>query len=443
MPTLAGFPQCEIQFDQTAALLNAAEVQSFFAGFQPAGITDLLVFSHGWNNDMADARQLNEALFERIREIKATPNLPSLAPLAGRSFAVLTVLWPSKRFTDAELIPGGAAAFGSAPEQTRLLRQLDDMKRVFPGADAAKKLDEAKTLVPRLPNEPKARDAFADLVRGLLTKTSKDPEDAADLFLSLSGDELLNRLQGPSTALPTGPATGLGGASAVGGAMGPSGGAAGLTSFFGGIVTGAQNLLNLSTYYEMKERAGLVGVALGATLAPLGTTGPRLHLIGHSFGGRVVTAAANALAGSGTPVQTLTLLQAAFSHYGLAEKYDDKHDGAFRAVLTQQVVIGSILITCTANDNAVGLAYPLASRLARQVGAKFGDANDRFGGLGRNGAQKTPETEAGIALQPVGGAYAFLPGRVFNLRADAFISEHSDITGPQVAYALLTSIAGT
>ena len=37
-----------------------------------------------------------------------------------------------------------------------------------------------------------------------------------------------------------------------------------------------------------------------------------------------MTAAANALAGSGTTLCTLTLLQAAFSHYGLADKYDNK-----------------------------------------------------------------------------------------------------------------------
>jgi hypothetical protein len=142
-------------------------------------------------------------------------------------------------------------------------------------------------------------------------------------------------------------------------------------------------------------------------------------------------------------VQTLTLLQAAFSHYGFAEKYDNTHDGAFRAVLVQKVVRGPILITCTANDKAVGQAYPLASRVARQVGSAFGDANDRFGGLGRNGAQKTPETEPEVTLLGVGGVYQFQPGRVFNLRADAFIAEHSDITGPQVAYALLAAIAAT
>jgi hypothetical protein len=46
-------------------------------------------------------------------------------------------------------------------------------------------------------------------------------------------------------------------------------------------------------------------------------------------------------------------------------------------------------------------------------------------------------------LQAVGADYSFQAGRAFNLRADAFISEHSDICGPQVAYALLTAIATT
>src|SRR4029450_4507756 len=44
---------------------------------------------------------------------------------------------------------------------------------------------------------------------------------------------------------------------------------------------------------------------------------------------------------------------------------------------------------------AVGIAYPVASRLAGTVASAFGDANDKFGGLGRNGAQKMERGEVG------------------------------------------------
>ena len=100
------------------------------------------------------------------------------------------------------------------------------------------------------------------------------------------------------------------------------------------------------------------------------------------------------------------------------------------------------MITHTKNDRAVGIAYPLASRISRQQASALGDQNDPYGGMGRNGAQHTPEVDADAVseLLAVGRVYAFAPGRVYNLRADQFISSHSDVTGPQVAYAVLNAV---
>ena len=88
-----------------------------------------------------------------------------------------------------------------------------------------------------------------------------------------------------------------------------------------------------------------------------------IHLVGHSFGGRLVTAAAAMLDPGGAPV-TMTLLQAAYSHNGLAEKFDGKKNGAFRTILQDGRISGPIVITHTKNDKAVGIAYPLASRVS-------------------------------------------------------------------------------
>jgi len=158
---------------------------------------------------------------------------------------------------------------------------------------------------------------------------------------------------------------------------------------------------------------------------------------------RELTAAADAL-DANTPKVTVMLLQAAYSHNGLASKFDEKNDGLFRKVLSEKHVSGPVLITHTKNDQAVGIAYPLASRISNVKAAALGDENDPYGGMGRNGAQKTPEALGNAGdLLPVGGAYAFTPGKVYNLKADDFIKDHSDITGPQVAYALLTSVGGS
>ena len=164
-------------------------------------------------------------------------------------------------------------------------------------------------------------------------------------------------------------------------------------------------------------------------------------IVGHSFGGRVVTAAAAALAPQ-TPGVSLTLLQAAYSHNGLAAKFDGEHDGFFRTVVADSRVSGPIVITHTKNDKAVGVAYPLASRIANDKAAAFGDANDPYGGMGRNGAQKTDKVaDAPRQLLDLGELidqpYLFRPGAVYNLNADRFIADHSNITGQEVAAALL------
>ena len=210
------------------------------------------------------------------------------------------------------------------------------------------------------------------------------------------------------------------------------------------ITAGARRLLNFTTYYQMKERASTVGVnGVAPMLATLRKASPglKIHLAGHSFGGRLVTAATSATTAASRPT-TLTLLQAAYSHNGLASKFDGKTDGFFRKVVTGTKVGGPILITHTKNDKAVGVAYPLASRINGVKTAALGDENDPYGGMGRNGAQKTPEAVVGELL-PTGTPYTFSAGKAFNLKADAFIGDHSDICKPQVAWAMLTSIATT
>jgi hypothetical protein len=113
-------------------------------------------------------------------------------------------------------------------------------------------------------------------------------------------------------------------------------------------------------------------------------------------------------------------------------------------VVTEGLVRGPILVSHTVNDRAVGIAYPLASRIANQVASALGDRNDPFGGIGRNGAQNTPEAVDGELLALDAGSYAFEAGkRVFNLGADAFITGHSDICKPEVARAVLAAVART
>jgi hypothetical protein len=138
----------------------------------------------------------------------------------------------------------------------------------------------------------------------------------------------------------------------------------------------------------------------------------------------------------------MALLQAAFSHNGFAEKFSKKRDGYYRPVVSGKRVAGPIVVTYTENDTAVGIAYPLASKLSREDAAGLGDAGDRFGGIGRNGAQHTKEAVLGELLG-LDGKYAFEGGSLYNLRADDFIANHGDVAGIEVAHAVVCAIAAT
>src|SRR5262249_50067141 len=145
-------------------------------------------------------------------------------------------------------------------------------------------------------------------------------DDGTDAFFERDAGDLFIELSRPAVA-PA--AKGGGGAAAVGG-----GGGAGLSDLFGGIIGAARRLANFTTYYQMKTRAGVIGSLGLATLVRrlrAAKPGLKVHLIGHSFGGRVVTATAAAL-DSGTGSVTMTLLQAAYSHNGLGTRFDGVHD---------------------------------------------------------------------------------------------------------------------
>jgi hypothetical protein len=438
MAELSNFPYFEVEFTKQGSPAKPQQINdlSQFLTNNP-NITDLIVISHGWNNNNAEALDLYKRFFTSFRK-----QLNGMSSLAQRQFAILGVIWPSKKFADKDLIPAGAAAasLGNGPSLEKIHARLDDLSGFFSAKDADSKLKQAAQLLDELEDSPAARKKFVALIRGILSKDAASKEDASDIFFKLEEKELLDRLSAPLPTLPT--------AGGGGGAAGFEEGSAagGVGDAFGGLVPGITNLLNFTTYYEMKERAGLVGrKGLNPLLKQLRGqfASLRLHLVGHSFGGRLVTSAALApTSDPSLPLHTLVLLQAAFSHNGFAKASGDlTNDGAFRSVVTAARVAGPILITHTKNDLAVGIAYPIASRLANQVASALGDENDPYGGIGRNGAIKTPESVK-LKLLPKGSAYsAFADGKVYNLLADDFVKDHGDVTDEEIAYMVLTAMA--
>lgn len=434
------FPCIPIRFDRHAAVIAPGDGCWRLLLRDPARRPgDLIVISHGWNNTRAEAENLYSDLLGHAAQLLREGLLPGLA---GRRLAVLAVYWPSKRFAPPDRGGGNAAGAGDRLDRESLGQLIQALGGCFDSPAEAATLEAMAGLLPRLKNSDSACEGFVTLARSLVTAGRPDPEEGSDRFFNDPPLRLFQTLSTPLAAAAT-PMGNLG-AGAAGQAA-----AAGPGHLFGGIGSAARAVLNLTTYYAMKERAGLIGsTGLNPLLRAIVRACPtlRLHLVGHSFGGRLMSATAAGISDA-TVLQahSMSLLQAAFSHYGFARNWDGHNsNGSFRRVVDRQAIQGPILITHTNRDTAVGMAYPLASLLAGQNASALGDSGSPYGGIGRNGAQKTPEALQ-ERLLPAGGSYGFLPGRLHNLNArnDAgdLIRHHGDVGNRHVAHAVLSAIA--
>ncbi|MBF9131402.1 hypothetical protein I0C86_20905 [Plantactinospora sp. S1510] len=458
------FPYAEVEIESTGAIHDENQRRAASDLVAATGPTDVLVLCHGWNNDIPQARRLYLRLTDNMAAVR-----PAVPSAASRSLVVIGVLWPSIRWSDEDEVAGGGAGFGdeAAALTDAIAERIEDptraarLARLVPkltGSAQARRefLDALREQVPtapaRLTSEVGAEDSGAEGRRASGSgaedsgaedsgaEVDEDPPPAA--LLAGDPEEVFAEAGGPEVDFGLPERSG----GAAGFDVGPpeqrsAGGAAGFGFGLDDVLRRARGLLNITTYYTMKDRAGQVGSGgIAALLSALATTAPqaRLHLAGHSFGARAVSAAAV----RHPSLHSCTLLQAAFSHHAFAANFNGRgENGFFRPLLASRRLTGPMLITHTVNDRAVGLAYAAASRLARHAGAGLGDENDPYGGLGRNGALKTPEVvQPGGELLDVGGVYHFQAGRVHNLRADSFVRSHGDVGGQQTAYALLGAI---
>lgn len=429
MNTIKGIPYSTAEFDKAGKLLNQPAI--------PAGTTDLIVVSHGWNNDRADAESLYTKLFGNFADVTAGD-----AAIHSRKIAILGVIWPSKKFDELVQSSGSKAAGGAAgtggsdkaASETEMLAMIDKVAPLFDDPGDAERLAALRALVPRLENDTDAQGEFVDTLRNLLDPDDshadgQTKDDGSAIFFRGPAEVIFDRAGDSKPKAATAPGVGH---------------AAGIGSFFSGAVNKVSGLLNLTTYFEMKQRAGSVGAAgLAPLLDKLAPQVTRIHLVGHSFGGRVVTAAAaNSKTGK---LHSLSLLQTAFSHNGFSQK----KSGFFRSVVKNKRINGPILVTHTKNDTAVGRAYPTASRISRDSTSGFGDADDEFGAIGSNGAQQMESGEistSATVLAPVGQSYSLQSGKFHNLESSKFIVDpkggdaHGFIFVPQVAWLISRAV---
>lgn len=445
MKSVHGFDFFDLHFDASGQAEQPQELTALKQHVTTAKVTDVVLIAHGFRNDEADA----DGLYGRfLQTLRAHFSRPEFNPLGHKKFAVAGVFWPSKTFPEGDSNDGGGVqslgdpSSGRAEAEAELRQMIRD--EVRPQQKAA--LQKALNLLNNVATDVDAQDQFAKLVLSTVTEEKPDPTEGLENIRAKDGSELLRILRSP-VILPTSrDSDNDGGATAapVIVVRDEDGTTQAGGSLFGSIFGGVGRLLNLTTWFTMKERSGLVG-ATGVADAVREIKGlnsaPKVHLVGHSLGGRLMTACAKTLAQQpGLHADSLTLLEAAYSHYGLSAKGSDSPEGFFRSVITSGVITGPFLATFSAKDTVVGTAYAISSRLAGDNSKAIGDKNDQFGGIGRNGAQKCDKaTEEKLHL--AGSPYTIATGKVMCLDgSDNLINNHGDITNEHVTYAFASAL---
>jgi hypothetical protein len=447
--SVEGFDYYPLHFDASGNLQGMLDELSQRAG----SATDIIFLAHGFRNDEDDATGLYTRFLHNFR---ANLSRPELKGIAGRNYAVAAVFWPSKSFQESfqSAVGGVQAADPSSEEQAAVEQGLIALKSQV-SADKQAALEKARLLISRLESDSIAQDQFTSLVLSVLDGINLGASEGVQEVRAQRGSEILAKLQLP-IILPTqevvSAADASGGVSGVGTVFSASdsdgGGATqGVGSFVGSILGAAGTFLNFTTWWVMKDRSGIVGAnGVASAVRSLKTTHPalRIHLVGHSLGGRLMAGCAKSLAGDPmVQPDSVTLLEAAFSHFGFSKDCGDGQAGFFRDVIDKKVSKGPLVATFSAMDTVVGHVYALASRVAGDNVKAIGDENDPFGGIGRNGAQKTAESVK-ERLHDAGDPYVFKTAVVNNLDGSAnLITSHGDVTNERVTYAFASVVAAT
>ncbi|KMS68631.1 serine-threonine protein kinase [Streptomyces viridochromogenes] len=379
-PAVSVTPYWELTFDADGDP-DAGRRDRLLAGVARQHVRDLIVFAHGWNSDRSGATRLYDRFFAPI---------PQLAPAARIGY--VGVVWPSMRFSDEPIPDFPRAVAAEMPRRPVLDKDTRHaLLDTFPGR--ATVIDQIARLLDQQPREEAELEEFGRLVRMLVDVVPPGPQAlfAADTLAEGVPQSSPDMFSASTAAVCEEFAQALTHLEA------PDGTAAfSLPNPW----EGAHELLRQATYYAMKRRAGTVGErGLGRVIGQLASRSPevRVHLVGHSFGGRLVSFALRGLPKGVRTVKSVTLLQGAFSHYAFASRLP--HDARAGGVLEGQHnrIDGPLVCCYSRHDSALSTMYPLASRMAgdargiaaldvgRMLGAKWG-------AMGHDGVQAVPGT---------------------------------------------------
>lgn len=407
--------------------------------------SDVIVFSHGWNNDWTTASARYDHFIDGYMRMRRERGLP--VP-AGFRPLLIGIFWPST----ALVMP-----WERAPRIAANGRELHD-------AEADQENREIESLAEAI--DDRDLDEFYELARSPRPLTRAEAHRLAEIMLPLyhtstEADRELHPSDPPGDIDPTevleiweAAARSQGRTTQVdddgyfinpptSDAAAPQ--AAGLPGFLD-----PRQIVRLLTVYQMKDRAGVVGTrGVGPLLDEIlelqrTNGGGHLHLLGHSYGGKVMLSAVAATRSS-KQVTSLLLLQPAVNGWCFAADVDGRgYAGGYRPVLER--IEHPVFTTFSTHDVPLTRFFHLAVRRRSDLGELKIAGWDRphppsdYAALGGFGPSGLDDGECSFIPMPAIGQSYVLDGghEVHALEADDVIGGHGDISVPATWWALYT-----
>jgi hypothetical protein len=420
-----------LKFDKEGTCTSPQTLEALLDRLPTSENRPIVLFSHGWNNDFTDATTMYRDFLVELERHIASRAATMERPL------FIGLLWPSillsfdhglqmadtnnatqdnaedKLITDlAEPIADQASRerFYSLVNIPKLnLAEAQELARLL--ASSLVKENEPAVLIEEDRGSPSGDDLIAAL-KVLQTLDGRETTDGNDI--PISGTIQQNNVLEPETA--------------------------GVLRYFD-----PRWLLRIASVYQMKDRAGTVGTqgVAGVLSSILKHAVSPLHLVGHSYGAKVVLSAM-AKAELVRNAKSMLLLQPAVSHLCFASELPGLESaGGYRKILEK--VEQSVLSTFSDKDFALHNLFHLALRRTSDFGelniGAAGEPPSRFAALGGYGPRHSKEIL--IDKLPAPGEFIEFPFPIVPMAFDGSndqINGHGDVTTSYTAWLLFCQL---
>ena len=434
--TITAQTPARLVFDKDGDV-NQRTMDDLVDAIRTAAVTDLFIFSHGWNNDEAAAT----SLYKRWFALLAAQVKP------GRNVGYVGIRWPAQLWRDEPI-----------PRVSRRARSRSSRSR-RPGREPGDRGWRAHHRSGRTGRPeghvPHGQQGELDAIASACLRSRRHPKRRPNCSLpcgssarrsaSSSNDGEADPSKEPGMLdedrLPVDVFTKFAdGLSQAGVDFGDGGGEAGLGDFGAKLLHGAKEALRRTHLLADEEprRRGRGQKGLGPAIDRLTGEFPklRIHLIGHSFGARLVSfALAGIRESEPSPVKSVTLLEGAYSRFAFTHDLPFGGHGALDGKLAR--IDGPLTVCFSSHDRALSVFYPLASAAAGDDSAGADDPLARWRAMGSLGAFNV----ASRMLGDVGTSYPFQAAEILNLDSsdvvvagDSPSGAHSDIFHAELAW---------